>query len=356
MKQRKDGRYQSKVYIGTVKGEKQYQYVYGDTQKEVKTKVNRLKHSLDIGQNITSGKRKTLSYWIDAWLDNNKDDMTNDWYTTEKARLSVFDEEIGDMDITEINTQDLQMVIKKVEKSNPRTGKPTSKKTLIEYRNVISRVFAYAVQNRVLTFDASSYITISKTATKSIRTALNDSDINKIVNTEDVMKLPTMLMMYAGLRRGEVCALTRKDIDLDNRVIHITKSYDFKEQKIKTPKTDSGVRDVPIIDVLHNYLSAYMSSHKMDSIYIVNDNGKPYTNGRWLREWERYTDKIDIQTTAHCLRHTFVTLLYEAGVDEFTTKEIVGHSDISTTRGIYTHLRDNKRKNSLEKLNQYLAK
>ena len=59
--------------------------------------------------------------------------------------------------------------------------------------------------------------------------------------------------------------------------------------------------------------------------------------------------------TAHSLRHTYITMLYKAGVDVLTAKEQAGHADISTTLAIYTHLDSEFKKKTLTKLDDYLA-
>ena len=59
--------------------------------------------------------------------------------------------------------------------------------------------------------------------------------------------------------------------------------------------------------------------------------------------------------TAHWLRHTFITLMYMAGVDILTAKEQAGHEDIETTMGIYTHLDEQFKKKNVSKLDEYLS-
>ena len=59
--------------------------------------------------------------------------------------------------------------------------------------------------------------------------------------------------------------------------------------------------------------------------------------------------------TAHQLRHGYATILYEAGVDELTAKELLGHADIQTTHAIYTHLRQGKRDEAAEAINRRFA-
>ena len=58
--------------------------------------------------------------------------------------------------------------------------------------------------------------------------------------------------------------------------------------------------------------------------------------------------------TPHQLRHTYITMLYLAGVDVMTAKEQAGHSDIQTTLNIYTHLDKNHKQKNIDKLNNFL--
>ena len=57
--------------------------------------------------------------------------------------------------------------------------------------------------------------------------------------------------------------------------------------------------------------------------------------------------------TAHDLRHGYATMLFEAEVDVYTAKTLLGHADIETTMSIYTHLRSRKKMESIDKLKEY---
>ncbi len=63
----------------------------------------------------------------------------------------------------------------------------------------------------------------------------------------------------------------------------------------------------------------------------------------------RYTPTL----TAHELRHGYATILFEAGVDTYTAQKLLGHADIETTIAVYTHLREKKKNESIEKLLQH---
>ena len=59
--------------------------------------------------------------------------------------------------------------------------------------------------------------------------------------------------------------------------------------------------------------------------------------------------------TPHMLRHTYATLLYDAGVDVKSAQEFLGHADIQTTLKIYTHLTEQKKQTAIDVLNAHLG-
>lgn len=59
--------------------------------------------------------------------------------------------------------------------------------------------------------------------------------------------------------------------------------------------------------------------------------------------------------TLHCLRHTFCTMMYEAGVDVLVAQQQMGHSDVKTTLSIYTHLQREHQKNNISMLDEYIT-
>lgn len=180
-------------------------------------------------------------------------------------------------------------------------------------------------------------------------------------------------MLYAGLRKGEVTALQWSDIDFNNKTISVTKSYNFKTNKIKSPKTQAGIRTVHVPENLLEFLQ----STPKKSIYVVTSaSGNIMTDIAWRRLWNSYMTDLDIKYgkrtkkiskfdpqkgaiiiktfTPHQLRHTYCTILYNAGVDVLTAQYLMGHSDAKTTLAIYTHLQKKQKDKSINKLNEFL--
>jgi len=191
-------------------------------------------------------------------------------------------------------------------------------------------------------------------------------------------------MMYAGLRRGELLALTWQDIDLDAHTIKVERSVSMIKGKphIKEGgKTDAATRTVYIPGKLVNYLRSTV--HNPIGLVCPTVKGSLMTETGFSRMWESYLNDLNIKygnwadcmqtsgkcpskyapiekpfliphITPHWLRHTFITLMYLAGVDVLTAKEQAGHADIKTTMAIYTHLDEKYKKKSINKLDEYL--
>lgn len=349
MKPRADGRYQGKILIGVIDGKQKYRYVYGKTQKEVKDKIAALRVELGKGADLT--QPMDLAFWIDRWLARTEQTQTEEWHDICTVRAEYWKQCLGRVEIDKLTTADLEDVLLSLAKRNPKTGKPSGRKTLTEYASVIRRVFALAVQNRVLTFDPSIYLTVTKEAPKSRRTALTDAQIAAIHATPHECRLPCLMMIYAGLRFGELAALTWSDVDLQNGTVSVTKSYNFKSCSFKTPKTAAGERVVPIPALLLDELKAAPRA----SLFVCPHNGKMWTQGAWQNQFDGYLKRLGFSTTAHCLRHTYATILYEAGIDVLTAQYFMGHADSQTTMNIYTHLREAKKAASIAKLDAYLS-
>lgn len=345
LKKRPDGRYQGKVKIGDGK----YKYVYGKSQTEVKKKIDEIRLQVAAGMDLT--QNMTLSYWIDRWLARQEQRQTPEWHETCKARAEYWRAAIGDRNVSEIMPADLEDVLLELGKRNPTTGKPSSKKTLTEYKNIICRIFAEIAQNRAISYNPSLFLAVEKTAPKSHRTAISEAQIAAIEATPHKIRLACLIMIYAGLRLGEACALTWSDVNMDKKIINVNKSYCFKSRAVKPPKTEAGNRQVPIPPPL----LAVLQAAPRDALLVCHNNGRPYTRCAWEYAAKTYGDALGFPVEAHCLRHTYCTILFEAGVDVLTAQRWMGHADASTTTNIYAHLRDLHARTNVEKLEKYVS-
>jgi len=371
-KKRPDGRYEAKVYLGMVDGKKKYKAVYGATQKEVQAKADAVRLQLGKGLDVTASN-DSFAVWAEHLIDAKQRTCSPAQARMLKTRVGYFTAPLGTVPIGRIKLHQLQGIIDALAQRNPCTGKPTAKKTLREYIIAVSQVFEYAINNRVIEHNPTRGIRIAQDAPKETRRALTLKERQMVLDTPHRAQTAALLMMLAGLRRGEVTALLWSDIDLDKKTISVTKSYDFKNRQMKAPKTASGRRVVYMPDDLVKHLQALPGR---EGIVCASMVGTMMSETAWARLWQCYLNELNrcygnfagldfaknrkwpvmIELfTPHCLRHTYCTILYEAGIDVVTAKELMGHSDIKTTLGIYTHLSQEKTEKDIQRLNDFLC-
>lgn len=135
-------------------------------------------------------------------------------------------------------------------------------------------------------------------------------------------------------------------------------------------KSDAGIRDVPIPKVLRNML---MEIRKPSGYVCTNTSGEVLTESSYKRQWDsfrnylnvcaggqkgtgRYVPRITVieNITAHMLRHTYASMLFDANVDVKSAQRFLGHADIEVTLEIYTHLSEMKEEKSIEALDSHL--
>mgnify|MGYP001074803955 FL=1 len=181
-KARDDGRLQSKVYIGTKNGKKQYKYVYATNAKELEQKVQELKTKLNKGLDLTAD-RDTFGYWGEKWLKLKKIEVSVKRYEAYSKRFENL-EPIHDFNISKLKATDIQdIILDCADEPSEKTGKPYAKQTLIEIRNVAKQIIQLAIENRVLDYNCASAVKIPKTAEKSTRRALTEEEQSWITDT-----------------------------------------------------------------------------------------------------------------------------------------------------------------------------
>lgn len=378
--QRADGRYKAAVSLGKGK----YKYVYAKSNRELDRKVAELKVKLGKGIDVAA-KYDTFGEWAELWLKNKKTTVAYKRWTSYKAGINKF-EELYNVPISKVRTVDLQTVI------NEQFADGKSKQTLEIYKMACSQVFKLAIANRVTEWNPATAVTIPKGAPQEEKRALTEEEQQWIINTPHRAQTAAMIMMYAGLRCGELIPLLWTDIDFNAKTINVNKSVAVEEggTKIKDgAKTESSERVIFIPDKLVDYLATV--DRKNNLLVCPSAKGKVMSGTSWKRLWDSYLSELnrlygnfDNQVvfvngkatqfklpqskhnphkvpfvipniTAHWLRHTYITMLYLAGVDVMTAKEQAGHADIKTTMQIYTHLDKKYKVKQIDKLNDFLA-
>lgn len=175
--------------------------------------------------------------------------------------------------------------------------------------------------------------------TEEVEQFLNSYDDTKPLEYRD--RILFTLMYDSGLRVGEIVNLTWKDVDLEDRILHILGKGN-KE------------RLVPFVEGFDKELKQYKSlfwnkTAKTDNVF-VNQRGNKLTSRGIQLNMQKHADAIglNMKIHPHMLRHSFATHLLDNGADIRFVQELLGHSSISTTQ-IYTHVSTNMLKKEYEK-------
>ena len=165
-----------------------------------------------------------------------------------------------------------------------------------------------------------------------------------------------LLMLYAGLRRGEALALRWEDIA--GNTIHVRQGVHFEDNTpiSGSPKTPAAVRDVPLLGPLRAALEA---APHVGQYICLGAAGQPVTSSIWASGWVAYCNAMSraagrpFAVRAHDLRHTYASMLYDAGVDIKTAQKLLGHTSPELTMRIYTHLSEAREAASVGKLEAF---
>lgn len=178
------------------------------------------------------------------------------------------------------------------------------------------------------------------------------AELLRLLDQEDTAhKAMIYLLIFSGMRRGELCALTWEDIDFSSGTVTISKAAVYipgEGIRIDTPKTESSIRSISVprqvIDLLREHraeqnrqrLALGDKWQRSDTIFTTWDGRPkhPDSISKWFR---KFTRENNLDITLHSLRHTSATLLISAGTDIRTVSERLGHAQTSTTLNIYSH-------------------
>lgn len=216
------------------------------------------------------------------------------------------------------------------------TKSEMSKSSARQMKIILHEIFAGAIEDGHISKDPTESKRLTLPDRQTEREALSTNDYADIIrslpllNPKDALLLA--LLMFTGMRRGEVLGLMWDDVD--NEFIHVKRSvtYNGNQPIIGKTKSKAGIRIIPISPQLRPYLEGRKDG------YVIGEGDSPITESSFDRTWQRIEKTIDLHgATPHVFRHTFLTQLCSTGVTVKTLQAIAGHADIQTTMNRYVH-------------------
>lgn len=285
-------------------------------------------------------------------------------------------EEYGAMPIEDITAADIERIILRMK------GQGFSAQTIKDQKSVLNQIFNYAIAHDppYIRYNPCTAIRLPRGLPKTKRRALDQSVESKIIAAVDKTDfgLFPYLLLFTGLRRGEALGLRWGDIDLENNEIRINSQFNFIKGagRRSDPKTEAGIRTVPLVAPLRSKLVRPEDAEDDDYIFLA-PGGNPYSESTFKRHWLKYcreigcaVDEPEIRKrkngkeytvhhwkatiTPHQFRHSFATIIFESGTDVRAAQLWLGHEDLATTEKVYQELRDAKKQKERTAFDAYI--
>lgn len=343
MKKRSDGRYQKKITLPSGKKKTLYSTAANDrlAQRDFTEQIMK----------IEKKEKNSLLFAsiAEEWTEEHFPKMQNNTLKGYKSGYKFAVEYFGNMPIQDIKPIDVQRYVDTLSKQR-FTAKTIKNKLL-----VVSLIIKHAISASIIDTDPTSTVRIPKQASKKKRDQASEVDQEKIFASVDkTFGVFALFLLVTGCRRGEALALTPEDIDVERRIVKITKTVEWigqKPQIKQCPKTDAGLREIP----LHQSVIEHLIPLLKQRYLFPSASGDLFPESQFERKWKRYCKEAEINCTPHQLRHSYATILFDAGIDVKTAQRWLGHSDINTTLAIYTHLSESRIEKSTENINNYIG-
>ena len=301
-----------------------------------------------------------LRDWLEQWY---RDYCTGH---LEKTTLASYRDKIdhyinpvlGNIPLGKLTGQDVQQWVNQISRKSPASGNPISPKSVRNVLLVLRPALDRAVDLHFIQENPAARVVLPKRERFHPK-VYADADIRKMLIAAHGTDLyfPLMLALFTGMRRGELIALRWQDVDFQGKKLYVRHSIVSVQgvPEMKGPKTESGKREIALSDRIIDLLKEQFDRFPRSEYVVCQKNGQPFSPDAFSRKFQRFLSRNHLpHFRLHDLRHASATLMIEHGVDIKTVQSRLGHSDISTTLNIYSHMTEQMNRNAADKLDEVL--
>ena len=362
---KKDGSivYRSSVYLGIdqVTGKQVTTKVTGRTKKEVKQKAQDaiIDFKVNGSTRFQASTISTYEELASLWWDNHKHTVKpNSQDATRKLLKAHVLPLFGSYKLDKLTTPLIQSIVNQLaEKTNKgETG------AYLHYDKIHAlnkRILQYGVIMQAIPFNPAREVLLPRNNQKANRHKIkhfDNQELKKFLGYLDSLDSNKYRHFYeitlykfllaTGCRINEALALSWSDIDLENAIVHVTKTLNYK-QEINSPKSKSSYRDIDIDRQTVAMLKQYKRRQIQEAwqlgrseTVVFSDFIHEYPNNRTLQTRLRtHFKRASVPNIGfHGFRHTHASLLLNSGIPYKELQYRLGHSTLSMTMDIYSHL------------------
>ena len=352
---RKDGRWVGAAKVLTADGLKKRMPVYGKTRLEASQKLTELLAKSAVGLPVPDGSVKLadyLDYWLDNFVKPNKEPSTWDQYEV-VVRLFL-KPGLGSRPIKQLTVPMLQAYF------NGLLAEGISKSRVKGIRTVLSSALTRAQREELLYRDVNvaRLVELPKRQRKAISTwTADEARAFLTATTNHRLHAAFVLLVFYGMRRGEVLGLRWCDVDSVNHRVHIRQQLrDLRHGRgptIGPLKTEASKRDLPLSSTVAAVLLAHYrrqtqaraslgaswgGSGDDNELVFTSKVGTPLFPGNFDTTFQALCARHDVrEIKLHHIRHTAATIMKDQGVPARDVQFILGHATPWVTEQIYQH-------------------
>ncbi|MEV7705067.1 site-specific integrase [Mesorhizobium sp. B2-3-3] len=361
---RKDGRYQAAVYVLQPDGTRARKFAYGKTWAECDTKRRDLLGKVDQGVPVPTRSAK-LSEWLPYWLDN---------VVKPRRKLSTYDKYeahvrlylvpmVGGKRLEALGVADVRRFLVQLENK-------TTAATAKESHRVLRTALTAACREELVSRNVASLVEPPRAKSRELSPWSLDETLTFLAAArKDPLYAAFVLAITMGLRRGELVGLRWTDVDLENRVLYVRQQTQRRRGVLydDDPKGRRR-RAVP----LPAMCIAPLRWHRMRQVaakarageswqegghVFVTRTGRPVEPRNVYRSFTRVAESAGLRVIRlHDARHGCATILTAAGVAPRVVMEILGHSQISITMDVYTHVVQDTQREAISHMDRLLKR
>ncbi|MCL2248640.1 MAG: site-specific integrase [Oscillospiraceae bacterium] len=296
---------------------------------------------------------KTVEDWAGQWLDiYKKGSVTHTTYRCYKNYVSHIIPEIGTLKLEDVRPAHVKKLINNI------STKGYSLSLMKHVRTTLNQLFEAAQENKLCTDNPARKLKLPSKAKPEIK-VFSEADLKtmlKFIPTHS-FGISMTLLLYTGLRRGELLALQWSDIDMKASTLTVRQALVEAEKGFTydVPK-DKESREV----YLHPKLAAALETAPRAGLFVITDEkGFPMCPRKWHDNYVQFFNDLNATLeeeekvsylSPHKCRHTFATYWLKGGADLRSVQTALGHSTIVMTE-LYTKIDTSDVKRNIAKLN-----
>ncbi|MGB8345025.1 MAG: tyrosine-type recombinase/integrase [Ktedonobacteraceae bacterium] len=355
--QRSDGRWVAQVTLEDGKRK----LLYRKTEKEALSALRKALNEQEKGT-LATGPQQTLKAYLTHWLEEvHKPTIRLSTYVKYHKLINTYIIPVlGYVQLQKLTPQQVLSLYRQKEKEG------LSSKTINSIHGVLHKALDNAVRWNLISRNVCDLVSPPRIIKREAQT-LTMEQAQKLLEAAHGQRLevPLKLALTTGMRRGELLGLKWADIDFENRFLQVRRTLDFIASYggyVETePKTAKGRRKIMLPDLAIQALKQHRAQQEEWQLKAGEKwQGKDYVftgleggplNPRYiLKLFAKLLKEAGLpHMHFHDLRHSAATLLLSMGVHPKVVQEILGHSNISMTMDIYSHVLPSMHKEAMDK-------